>query len=211
MGATDLGPWQPMPLQEATALFAAAEFRWWVAGGNALDLHLQRTWRTHEDTDIGVARTDVTKLADLLDGWDIHIAAAGKLTRWSHGPLSVDLSQNNLWCRPTSTGAWCLDITIGDGDDRHWVYRRDPTITMSWSEAILQSVDRIPYLAPELQLLFKSKTIRPKDTLDATTVIPALEAPRRARLASFLPPDHPWQSIIAGHAPTPTTRERLGP
>ena len=53
-----------------------------------------------------------------------------------------------------------------------------------------------PYLAPELQLLFKSKDIRP-NTVDAITVIPALEPERRTRLASFLPVTHPWQTIMA--------------
>jgi len=134
--------------------------------------------------------------AALVGDWDIHVAASGTLTPWDGGPLSEDLSQNNLQCRPTPNDAWSLDITIGAGTDRHWIYRRDPTIKTAWSDAVLHSTEGTPYLAPEPQLLFKSKTIRPKDSLNATTVIPALGPQRRTRLASLLKPDHPWQPII---------------
>jgi len=197
MGSADLGPWKPMHLDAVVKLFSDADFRWWICGGNALDMHLQRSWRTHEDIDIGITRADTTKLADLLGDWDIHIAASGTLTPWDGGPLSEDLSQNNLRCRPTPNDAWCLDVTIGAGTDRYWIYRRDPTIKAKWSEAVLYANDGTPYLAPELQLLFKSNAIRPKDSVDATTVIPALEPQRLTRLASLLEPDHPWQTIIA--------------
>ena len=48
-----------------------------------------------------------------------------------------------------------------------------------------------PYLAPELQLLFKSKDNRTKDDRDATEVIPALNDEQRRRLRALLPGDHP--------------------
>ena len=41
--------------------------------------------------------------------------------------------------------------------------------------AVLLSEQGIPYLAPEIQLLFKSKNNRTKDDGDATEVIPALD------------------------------------
>lgn len=37
--------------------------------------------------------------------------------------------------------------------------------------AVLRSAAGIPYLAPELQLLYKSKGLRPKDDVDAAEVI----------------------------------------
>ena len=56
----------------------------------------------------------------------------------------------------------------------------------------------VPYLAPELQLLYKSKDIRPKDELDAAEVIPSLAADRRNRLHLLLREDHPWQGVVSG-------------
>jgi hypothetical protein len=57
--------------------------------------------------------------------------------------------------------------------------------------------ERSPYLAPELQLLFKSKNFRTKDELDAIEAIPELTEARRLRLHELLPEDHPWQELLA--------------
>lgn len=62
---------------------------------------------------------------------------------------------------------------------------------------MLTAEDGMPYLAPDVQLLFKSKTIRPKDQVDAAHVIPRLEPERRLWLANHLPSEHEWQTIIA--------------
>ncbi len=116
-----------------------------------------RSWRDHEDTDIGVLRRDVIALRPVLEGWDIRIAAAGRLTPWTGQPLEVALHQNNLWCRREAHGPWLLDVTIGEGDDELWIDRRDPTVRIPWAHAVLRTSDGVPYLAPDLQLLFKSR------------------------------------------------------
>jgi hypothetical protein len=38
----------------------------------------------------------------------------------------------------------------------------------------------IPFLATEIQLLYKAKTLRPKDCLDFTTILPLLTDTKRA-------------------------------
>ena len=63
--------------------------------------------------------------------------------------------------------------------------------------AVLRTTDGIAYLAPELQLLFKSRGRRPKDDVDAAEVIPALGACQRDYLALHLRADHPWQRLLA--------------
>lgn len=189
--------WDPLPVAEAVALFAPAPFRWWLSGGHALEAHLGRSWRHHDDTDIGLARADAPHLVELLDGWDIRVAAGGVLAPWDGQPPSPQRSENNLWCRPDRSGPWVLDLTLGDGDDDHWTYRRDPSVRRPWSDVVLATVDGLPYLAPELQLLFKSNDTRPKDDIDAGTVIPDLSPERRSWLADHLPADHRWQTTIA--------------
>jgi hypothetical protein len=196
MAAPDLGPWEPLGIEAVAEIFGPAPFRWWISGGRALDLHLGRTWRPHEDTDVGVVRRDLGSVHELLTGWDLHVAAAGRLTPWAGEPLEVARHQNNVWCRRTSEGPWVLDLTVGEGSDEAWVYRRDPSIQPPWHVAVLRTSDGIPYLAPELQLLYKSKGRRPKDDVDAAEVIPALDARRRELLARLLEPDHAWQSRL---------------
>jgi hypothetical protein len=126
---------------------------------------------------------------------DLHVAAAGHLTRWQGQPLDAARHENNVWCRRASTGPWVLDVIIGEGTDRAWIYRRDPSVRVPWDLAVLQTAHGIPYLAPDLQLRFKSKGLRPKDDVDAAAVIPALDGHHRARLARLLEPG-PWQHLL---------------
>lgn len=132
----------------------------------------------------------------MLLGWDIHVAAAGRLTPWAGGTPDPALNQNNLWCRRSTDGPWLLDVTIGEGEDDMWVYRRDPRIRLPWADAVLQTPEGLPYLAPELQLLFKSRDRREKDEVDARQVVPELDSVRADRLHRMLPAAHPWQRLL---------------
>jgi hypothetical protein len=193
----DLGSWDPLGVGEATRLFAGAPFRWWVTGGHALELHLGTSWRRHADLDIGIRRSDAVLLHGWLAGWDLQIGADGRLTPWQGEPLSASRNQNNIWCRPVQTDDWQLDVVVGAGTDERWIYRRDEAIARPWDDALLQTADGVPYLAPELQLLFKSKGLRPKDHVDARHVIPRLDPARRRSLVALLPRTHPWQRLLA--------------
>jgi Aminoglycoside-2''-adenylyltransferase len=193
MAGSDLGPWEPLGLEAVFRIFAPAPFHWWISGGHALDLHLERTWRPHADTDVGVLRQDLETVHAFLGGWDLHVAAAGQLTPWRGAPLHAAAHQNNVWCRLTPEGPWVLDLTVGEGSEENWVYRRDPTVQVPWSTAVLRSTEGVPYLAPELQLLFKGKDLRPKEEVDAAEVIPSLDARQRDLLSRLLEPGHPWQ------------------
>lgn len=98
-----------MTVSHTIELFRPVSFRWWLSGGHALDAHVGRTWRGHDDTDIAISRSDAPRLLEVLDGWDIHIGAAGVLTPWDGSPLDPGRSQNNLWCRPTPDSPWMID------------------------------------------------------------------------------------------------------
>jgi hypothetical protein len=192
MAADEYGPWAPLPLDEAVGLFAGAGFRWWISGGHAFELHLGRSWRDHDDTDVSLRRDDAPAMREHLSRWDLHIGAAGVLTPWDGHPLDEASHENNVWARRTPSSPWALDLTISGGDDREWVYRRDPAVRRPWHEAVLRSSGGVPYLAPEIELLFKCKNTRAKDDVDAAEVIPALEPDRRAWLFRHLPPGHRW-------------------
>ena len=185
-----------MLLEEIIGLFAGAPFRWWVAGGVALELHVGASWREHEDADVGVLRDDAAAIRSWLSEWEMAVAAGGRLTPWDGGPLEESRSHNNVWIRRDSS--FVLDLTIGSGNDESWIYRRDPSIRRPWHEAVLRTARGIPYLAPDLQLLFKSKNRRPKDDEDARVVIPSLDERARRFLTMTLPADHLWQELLAG-------------
>lgn len=86
-------------------------------------------------------------------------------------------------------------------DGGTWICRRDPSIQPPCQQVIATTPDGIPYLAPQIVLLFKARHHRPKDLADFTGVLPLLNPARRAWLATALAcvhPGHPWISELQG-------------
>jgi hypothetical protein len=189
------GPWEPFRVDEVEAAMAGFGGPWWFTGGHALELFAGFSWRRHDDIDVGILRRDVPLLAPLAGSLEVFVAAGGVLTPWSGGPLSAERDENNIWMRRPH-GTWCLDVAIGEGDDDRWIYRRDPSLRLPWDQAVRSAAGGRRYLAPELQLLFKSKTIRAKDDVDAAVVIPLLGDAAADLLRARLPTDHPWQRLL---------------
>ncbi|MGW2108683.1 hypothetical protein ACWCPL_19185, partial [Streptomyces sp. NPDC001948] len=70
-----------------------------------------------------------------------------------------------------------------------------PSVRASYSDAIHHTQDGIPYLAPELVLLFKAKHARRKDQTDFDATVPHMTPAQRETLAGLLArvhPGHPW-------------------
>lgn len=191
MPGTTRWPWDPLPLGDVTALMAWFPARWWISGGMALELFAGRSWRDHDDVDVGICRADAVHLPAALAGWELCDAHDGTVRPWRGGSLRGV----NVWCRRRG-GPWQLDVVVGAGDDERWVYRRDPSLSLPWGRAVLVSASGVPFLAPELQLLFKAKDPRPKDHADAEVVVPLLGADRVALLRSHLSGDHPWIPLL---------------
>jgi hypothetical protein len=198
----EYGSWEPASFSELKQIFAGAPFRWWITGGMALELYVGHSWRDHDDADLGICRSDAAALYRQLDGFHPYVAASGQLSRWD-GRLLAD-GEENVWVKDSPEGPWRFDMVIGDGNDQTWIYRRDPTIRRPWYEVVLTTTDGVPYLAPEVQLLFKSKGLRDKDNVDARTVTPLLTDAKRAWLAAALPAGHPWVQLLT-HSPIPGT------
>jgi GrpB-like predicted nucleotidyltransferase (UPF0157 family) len=176
---------------------------WYIAGGWALDLFLGQVTRVHHDVDIVVARLDQPVLQQhLLErGWKLMTPWQGKLEPW---PLHMTLEPLRHQVHAFRDGSF-LDFQLSDIAQGIWRYRRDPAVTRSIERAGLRSRQGIPYLAPELVLLFKSKNTsgreRPKDKVDFQRVYPYLEPERRAWLlwaVTVVNPSHPWLENLAG-------------
>ncbi len=167
----ELGPWAPLLPQQAGALLRPLRCPWWIAGGWAIDLFIGRQTRDHEDCDVELLRRDQMEVQWCLVGWDLHIAANGVLRPWPPGVWLSD-EIHSIWCRPTPDAPWALQVMFAEARDEHWVYRRLPTITRPLGEVGLRTPDELPFLAPEMQLLYKSKAPRPKDEADFAMVHP---------------------------------------
>lgn len=132
-------------------------------------------------------------IPEWLGGWTLAVAAGGTLTRWDGRALQP--GENNVWAGKV---AWSVDFTVGDGSESEWIYRRNPTVRRPWAEAVLRTGEGLPYLAPDIQMLFKSKDSRPKDHEDARMVIPLLSGAERRFLLRHLPDGHAWRGLCQG-------------
>jgi len=153
-----LGSWDPLNINEVVRLFDEWPARWWITGGVALELHLGRSWRNHDDSDVSILRGDARKLPALLAGWDIQIAAAGTLAPWVT-PVLVREGQNNVWCRRATDQPWCLDVTISDGDAATWIYRRDPSLRAPWAYRCCEPRKVFPTSLPSFNCSSRATTI----------------------------------------------------
>ncbi len=190
----NLGPWAPLLPQQAGTLFAAQRCPWWIAGGWALDLFIGRQTRDHGDLDVEVLRRDQTEVQRFLVGWDLHTAASGVLRPWPPGERLGD-EIDSIWCRPTPEAPWALQVMFARARGGDWVYRRQMEITRPLGETRLRTPDGLPFLAPEIQLLYKSKAPRPKDETDFAMIHSLLDTQRKRWLVHALTrthPDHPW-------------------
>jgi len=80
-------------------------------------------------------------------------------------------------------------------DHGQWISRRTAQIRGSLSTLGSVTSDGIPYLAPEIQLLYKAKGLRPKDEADFARTLPALSGKSRQWLRESLAlvhPGHAW-------------------
>jgi hypothetical protein len=142
-----------------------------------------------------------------LHGYDIEVAGGpppGRL--WPVDSRAFAL-MHQTWvsevCQPSAgiprQRIYRLDIFREPQRDGRWVYRRDETITLPYDQIIRRDKNGIPYLAPQIVLLFKAKAARPKDQADLAGTLPLLAPEDRSWLAGTLSrvyPEHEWLSQL---------------
>lgn len=183
-----------MSIAEAQDRFASFGIDWWIAGGHAIDLFLGWETRSHADLDVEMFRSDRKVLFDMFKGWDLHVASDGRLHPWVDAE-DLDDSVFGVWIRSVQDDPWQLEIMFADGERDEWRFRRDPSITMSGDRLIRTTPEGIPYCAPEVQLLYKSKQARLKDDIDLARCLHRMTSEQHhwlidavARMSSH----HPW-------------------
>ena len=184
------------PVESVTDELRDAPFEWYISGGWALDLFLGKVERVHHDVDVIVPRRSQLDLQKHLTerGWKFVTPFEKRHEIWPpHMRLELPRHQVHAY-----RGEQFIDFLLTDMEDV-WRYRREPQVLRSMEKMSLRSADGIPYLAPELVLLFKSKNTgshaRLKDQSDFEKSFPHLEPERRAWLYWALvatSPDHPW-------------------
>jgi hypothetical protein len=186
--------WRTLAPLDTANLLAGVDVPWWIAGGWALELFRGTVIRRHADVDVGVLRRDISIVLNHFQSWEIFEAKGGGLTRLAPGALPR-LDVHTLWGRPTDGDPWTIELMLDEADGDLWVYRRDPRIRRLLATAIRQTADGIRYLAPELQLLYKSSATRDRDDTDLAQTWPLLSDDARQWLRNALElvaPHHHW-------------------
>lgn len=203
---TPWGPWDPPPLDGAVRLLAPLRAPWWIAGGYAVELAVGRPFREHADIDVLLLRRDQLEAQRVLSGWEWWAAdPPGTLRPWRPGEI-LPAGVHDIWCRPGADEPWRLQFMLADTDGEDWVFRRDPRVRLPLERLGRLSDGGVPYLAPEVQLLYKSKSRRAKDEQDFEAALPVLDVHGRAWLAETIAlaegADHPWaarlRALLAG-------------
>ena len=174
---------------DAAELLRDFPARWWITAGWAIELYLGRRVREHKDMDVLVLRSEQQVLQRHFPHEELRVAHEGKLEPWAAGE-PLELPRHNVWARPG------LQFLLGEDDDGTWWYRRDERIRVPLAELGLRTEDGIPYVRPEIVLLFKSKAPEPHDEADFEAALPALDAEARSLLRGWLPAGHPWRRRI---------------
>ena len=180
-------PWHPLTPRAVAAIFAAAEFPWWIAGGFALDHFVGRTLRPHGDIDVLVLRADAAAVRRLLTAWDCWMAdPPGTLRPWAaEEPLPGRVT--DVWCREAGgLGPWRFQVMVDESEGLLWRSRRAAAVTRPIAELGTRDTQGIPFLAPEVQLFYKAKAPRPKDEIDFEAVWPLLSRSQQAWLKSAI-------------------------
>ncbi|MFE1366955.1 nucleotidyltransferase domain-containing protein [Streptomyces anulatus] len=180
---------------EVAQRLAGISTPWCVAAGWALDLFRGRQTRDHGDIEIAVPQAGFPEVRDRFPGYVFDAAGSGRI--WEDATPETLAAVHQTWLRDPATNNYLLDVFREPHDGDTWICRRDETIRLPYSEIVHHTQDGIPYLAPELVLLFKAKHARPKDRRDFDAIVPHLTGAQRATLEELLARVHPGHAWLA--------------
>ena len=182
------------PAQVARHL-AGVTTPWCVAAGWALDLFHGAQTREHGVVEIAIPAANFPEIRDRFPGYAFDAVGDGRI--WEDAAPEVLAATHQTWLRDRATGNYLVDVFREPHDGQTWICQRDETIRLPYSAIIHHTPDGIPYLAPELVLLFKAKHARAKDQADFDGTIPHMTPAQRQTLADLLARVHPGHRWLA--------------
>lgn len=187
------------PVQRIAAEFIGADFQWPIGAGWALDAWLERVGRVHYDVDVIVWRDQQLALQSWLTarGWTLYSVYDGAYSPWQSGH-TLELPIHQLHAQ---RGEQRLEVLFAERDATRWLYGCDPRISRELSRATLETAFGFDALAPEIVLLFKSKSAsnRAQDQADFERSVTRLRPEARGWLRDALlvtDPRHPWLTVL---------------
>ncbi|MFF1736523.1 nucleotidyltransferase domain-containing protein [Streptomyces sp. NPDC058247] len=196
LGARWADAWRPEQVAEQLDGVGAP---WCVAAGWALDLFRGEQSRPHGDLEIAVPAAGFPEIRHRFPECVFDAVGAGRV--WPEAGAEALAATHQTWLRDPVSGQFLFDVFRESHEGRTWICRRDERLRLPYDAIIERTADGVPYLVPELVLLFKAKAARPKDQADFDGVLPLLGRSRRGVLSGWLElvhPGHPWLAELAG-------------
>ncbi|MGW5938062.1 nucleotidyltransferase domain-containing protein [Streptomyces celluloflavus] len=187
--------WQPGEVAER---LAGVSVPWCVVAGWALDLFRGGQSRPHGDLEIAVPAAGFAEIRDRFPEYAFDAVGSGRV--WAGAGAEALAATHQTWLRDPVSGQFLFDVFREPHEGGTWICRRDGTLRLPYDTITERTADGIPYLVPELVLLFKAKAARPKDHADFDGVLPLLSRERRDVLSGWLTrvhPEHPWLAKLA--------------
>jgi hypothetical protein len=184
-----------LEVAEAVARLRAPFF---FSGGWAIDLHLGRVTREHHDVDVLILRRDQLELQEGLKQFSLRkiiphpdgIPNGGTIVEWPKGErLELPVHQINAYRTGKAEPAFQVMLAESSGGD--WIFRRNPDIRLPLARMGFCPLWGLPYLAPEIVLLFKAKHLEERDRIDFANALPLLSPDARRWLREAIERTHP--------------------
>lgn len=167
---------------------------WFVAGGWAIDLFLDRLTRPHKDIEVAIFRRDQAYLPVHFDGWSFELVSSGRPVPWTGGQY-IAPPAHEIHARrqigQSATELTHVEVLLNDRDGDDWVFRRDHRVTVPADSIGYTAPAGLPALIPEIVLLYKAKEPTREDERDFEAAAPNLHADGRAWLRWAIEQAHP--------------------
>jgi hypothetical protein len=186
--------WEQWTLQDVASRLAGVDVPWAFAAGWAIEL-FGAGGREHEDVEVAVPIAGFAAIQRALEPYEFDIV--GPELKWAISDRQAFVQTHQTWLRDPATGVYVLDVFREPHDGDVWICRRDHSIRRPYSEVIRRTSDGLPYVAPEIVLLFKARWARPKDEDDLNRALPLLDPQARTWLREALEKVHPGHAWIA--------------
>ena len=181
----------PLQIKELMSDFKP---NWFVAGGWAIDLFLEKETRPHQDIEIAIFRKDQVALHFHFNGWDLQKFVKGEPFVW-HRDEWLALPTHEIHGLSESEQPPQIEILLNESNETEWIYRRNQEVRRSLNKVQLESNVGIKFLCPEIVLLYKSTNPLAKDEQDFQAVIEYLDAEQKEWLKEAIKvcnPEHRW-------------------
>jgi hypothetical protein len=197
---------------EIAKVLSDLQIPWYVAGGWAIDLYLQEFRTTHKDVDVAVFRQDqlIIQRYFLERRWKLrkYVGNSVALGPWFSGE-KLALPDRGIFAEPPNSELPSMDILLNERKGETWWFHKDARITHPIKTIGICSDFGIPFLSPEIVLLFKAGHIhihepnnilhRQADENDFQAVDRLLTSRRRAWLKKAIEmmyPNHAWLQYL---------------